>query len=52
MTVSQAADQLIQIIRRRKEEGEELGESQQQKPFNQYFSLIPDLFWRSKVLTV
>lgn len=27
MTVSQAADQLIQIIARRREEGEELGES-------------------------
>lgn len=26
MTVSQAADQLIQIIQRRREEGEELGE--------------------------
>lgn len=27
MTVAQAADQLIQIIQRRREEGEELGES-------------------------
>lgn len=41
MTVNQAADQLIQVIQRRKEEGEELGESYLTC---EYFLSIPYLF--------